>query len=319
MAHKNNFDLLRLIAALFVTFSHSYGWVNPGLQKIFLSKYGLIIFFSISGYLITASLKNSQSIKEFIIKRIVRIYPLLILTVLITFTYATFVTTLPLKEFLVHKNTLSYLLNFTGLTSQFVLPGIQKSMHGSLWSISVEVRLYISLILLSWMHLLISKRISLFVLFVTIFYACYAAFIHHYYLCSYGICFWLGSFLYLHGNQYLTFIKKNNYWALLLIFYLLVAILFPRFVLMDLFEMITFCSITLCIGNAEPYLSLRGQDYSYSIYLFSPLVQRFLVSMYSFQHPIYHFLATLIVLLPCCYISWNYFEKPFLQLKKRIL
>lgn len=320
MEHKNNFDFLRLVAALFVTFSHSYGWVSPGLQKVHLSKYGLIIFFSISGYLITASLKNSHSIKEFLVKRILRIYPLLILTVILTFIYATFVTILPLKQFLVNKDTLSYLFNFSGLTTRFNLPGIQKSMHGSLWSISVEVRLYLSLVLLSLMQFLTSKKVSIVVLFFTIFYACYAAFTKHYYFCIYGICFWLGSFLYLHGNRYLSFIKKNNYWILIFfILYMVLAILYPGWILMDLFEMIIFSSITLVIGNSKAYFSLHGQDYSYSIYLFSPLVQRLLVSMFSFQHPIFHFLVTLIVLLPCCYLSWNYFEKPFLNAKKKFI
>ncbi len=319
MGHKNNFDFLRLLAALFVTFSHSYGWVNPGLQKIYLSKYGLIIFFSISGYLITASLKNSYSIKEFLVKRILRIYPLLILTVLLTFIYAIFVTELPLKKFLINKDTLSYLFNFSGLTTRYNLPGIEKSMHGSLWSISVEIRLYLSLVLLSLMNFLTSKKVSLVVLFFTIFYGFYSAITHHYYFCIYGICFWLGSFLYLHGSRSLNFIKKNNFWILLLMLYFLVTILFPTFILMDFFEMLIFSSITLVIGNSKAYFSLHGQDYSYSIYLFSPLVQRLLVYMFSFQHPIYHFLVTLIALLPCCYLSWNYFEKPFLNFKKKFI
>ena len=82
---SNNFDLLRLILALLVIYSHSYilgtGFgANEPLSAMTHGQvdWGAIAvngFFFISGYLITSSYERSKSLFNYLRKRIFRIYP----------------------------------------------------------------------------------------------------------------------------------------------------------------------------------------------------------------------------------------------------
>src|SRR5450755_864149 len=82
--NHNNFDLLRLIAAAGVLLSHSYDLRGIGEKEPLvsitsghysLSGIGLAIFFVISGFLVSRSLDRSSSVKAFLYKRFLRIWP----------------------------------------------------------------------------------------------------------------------------------------------------------------------------------------------------------------------------------------------------
>ncbi|WAX79399.1 acyltransferase family protein [Streptomyces sp. KMM 9044] len=74
-------DALRGIAALVVVFDHSsYSFMAEFRRELMLefntSRYGIMVFFLVSGYIIPASLERRGSIRTFWIGRIFRIYPL---------------------------------------------------------------------------------------------------------------------------------------------------------------------------------------------------------------------------------------------------
>ena len=75
---SNNFDLLRLVAALLVIYSHSYALIGLEEHKIWMRSYGNIAvhaFFVISGYLITKSFCQKSSVFSFVFNRVSRIVP----------------------------------------------------------------------------------------------------------------------------------------------------------------------------------------------------------------------------------------------------
>ena len=74
---NNNFNLIRLFAALQVAIVHSASYLDINLQFLqFLNLFpGVPIFFFISGYLIIKSFRNSYKLKNFFYNRILRIYP----------------------------------------------------------------------------------------------------------------------------------------------------------------------------------------------------------------------------------------------------
>ena len=88
---ENNFDFLRFFAAALVLFAHSYPLVGrredePLTLLTGYEKGGSIavgIFFVMSGYLIASSWLASSSPKSFLIKRALRIFPALIVAVLL--------------------------------------------------------------------------------------------------------------------------------------------------------------------------------------------------------------------------------------------
>src|SRR5690348_2467458 len=85
---QNNFQLLRLIAAVMVVEAHSHYLLYDDSKEAYynqpfhISYLGLPSFFFLSGLLVTQSLYHSASWKRFLWKRILRIYPAACLSVL---------------------------------------------------------------------------------------------------------------------------------------------------------------------------------------------------------------------------------------------
>src|ERR1700754_722361 len=90
---NNNFNLIRLLASLLVIFGHSFylfptnGYHEP-ISGLFKGDYtgsiAVYIFFFLSGIFIVASFVNSKTFFRFIIMRVFRIYPALIICNIIT-------------------------------------------------------------------------------------------------------------------------------------------------------------------------------------------------------------------------------------------
>jgi peptidoglycan/LPS O-acetylase OafA/YrhL len=78
----NNFDLIRLYAALEVLYVHAVGWLGlppaAGLRLLMDVFAGVPVFFVISGFLVTDSLlRNADEPRRFATSRALRIYPAL--------------------------------------------------------------------------------------------------------------------------------------------------------------------------------------------------------------------------------------------------
>src|SRR5262252_2995814 len=110
MARHNNFDALRLIAAVAVIFSHSFliaqgtganEWLNllTGNQCM-LGLTGVFVFFAISGFLVTQSFEQTQGPLRYLAKRCLRIFPaFIVILVLTAFVLGPIVTTLPPADY----------------------------------------------------------------------------------------------------------------------------------------------------------------------------------------------------------------------------
>jgi len=152
-SRDNNFDFLRVFAALMVVYGH--GWIlstgnAPGLWGVPFARIGLDVFFSISGYMVTGSWLHTPNLRVFLAKRALRIFPGLIACVLFTtYVMGASVTRLPLNQYLSDPNTLQYLSNIL-LHSTLYLPGVFDGMklggpvNGSLWSLFPEVLCYLT-------------------------------------------------------------------------------------------------------------------------------------------------------------------------------
>ena len=90
---ENNFDFLRLFLAILVIFSHCYplGVGTEANEPFIRLTHGqatggaiaVDLFFIMSGYLITASVLRSEGIRDFLSKRVRRIYPGYMITMLL--------------------------------------------------------------------------------------------------------------------------------------------------------------------------------------------------------------------------------------------
>ncbi len=169
----NNFDALRLLAAVSVIFSHSFLiaegtqegepliWLT-GRQSI-LGLCGVFVFFAISGFLVTQSWEATQSAPRYLAKRCLRIFPGLIVALVVSaFVLAPMVTTLPLGAYLAHPEPYRYVAGNAALSVKIhELPGVMfvdnpvgLEINGSLWTLRYEFLMYLMVMALGLARLL---------------------------------------------------------------------------------------------------------------------------------------------------------------------
>lgn len=174
---NNNFNLIRIVAALAVLIGHSFpltkgsGAAEPFGEMLGMSMGTIAVdlFFIISGFLVTASLLIRQNAIEFIWSRVLRIFPaLLIMLFLTVFALGVFFTTFPLSSYFTDSKTYIYLVGCTTLIAgaAYNLPGVfddnpyKYVVNGSLWTLTYEIRMYAILAFL-WIALRITNSIRL--------------------------------------------------------------------------------------------------------------------------------------------------------------
>jgi peptidoglycan/LPS O-acetylase OafA/YrhL len=162
VGRDNNFNLIRLLAALSVIFSHSVAVLGlPGTREIFFDRLGLSagemavdVFFVASGFLVTGSLVNRGSLVAFLWARVLRIYPALwVMLGLTVFVLAPALSTLPLADYFRAPGTHEYFWKCATLIGgvRYSLPGVFETMpvkgefNGSLWTLPIELRMYLYL------------------------------------------------------------------------------------------------------------------------------------------------------------------------------
>jgi peptidoglycan/LPS O-acetylase OafA/YrhL len=173
----NNFNLIRIIAALAVLVTHSFAvatgnWdAEPLSQSIGMTmgEIAVDVFFITSGFLVTASLLIRQNTIEFVWARALRIYPALMLMLFLTvFILGPCFTSLHLSAYLSDGITYRYLAKcgtlFAGVNNQ--LPGVfdgnpcKNAVNGSLWTMPFEIRMY-AILALAWLALRIMRQYRL--------------------------------------------------------------------------------------------------------------------------------------------------------------
>src|SRR5215472_2305152 len=103
-SNPNSFDLLRLIAATGVLLCHQFqvlGRPQPIiLGETLASFFAVLVFFALSGRLITQSWERDPQVKHFLLKRCLRIFPALIVVVTLTvFVVGPISTSLSQREY----------------------------------------------------------------------------------------------------------------------------------------------------------------------------------------------------------------------------
>lgn len=152
-SRDNNVNILRFIAASMVIYAHMATLLGLEKTSVMGQDLGYIavnIFFILSGYLITGSWHRSASFTDYFIRRIMRIFPALIVVIFLsTFVLGPLVTTLSLNEYFSSSNTWRYLLLIVLAPIKNELPGVFESLpypnavNGSLWTLRYEFLAYI--------------------------------------------------------------------------------------------------------------------------------------------------------------------------------
>lgn len=329
----NNFLIIRLLAATAVVVGHSFalsyleclGCTDPGMQlgmPVPVHSLGVEVFFMVSGFLIAAS-GERNSVKDFYLARALRILPgLLVCLFLMAFVLGPVITSLPLAEYFsqgqVYKYFYSPLLIFKD--AQFVLPGVTftprfqgVSVNGSLWTIPLEMRMYLvlgALVLVARFFRWPASGLTLMALLVSLgLHTLHPAYAD--YPFKLVVCFLAGSAFYSCRAMI-----PHAGWLLLLCAGLFLLSKGGRF------EVFTFATLTIYATLYFAYcpqlrLPSLVQDYSYGIYLYAFPIQQILAGAMPWAGPYWLMLAAVPASWLAGYVSWQLVEKPALLMRRR--
>lgn len=337
----NNFDLLRILFAWFVIVSHSYvlngdGATDPLFemtqQTFLLSFIGVKGFFIISGYLIFKSMVVSTSIFEYLVKRVLRIFPALAVVLLVTLVAVYFIYPNNMPPFFSNKEVYAYFLgNIILFKPHFFISGIfaalpSSAINGSLWTIEYEFFFYLFILLFFYFRS--NKKIlkALLVIVVALFLMVRLAFYDwtvqtHFFiplepLFDLGPYFLIGSLLSCFNFD--TMPAKNALAAVLS----LVLVASVYFKIGHTVVYFTLPFLVIYVGKQTSKLAswvhTTMGDPSYGIYLYAFPLQQLIIYWYR-PSTLVLFVASTIGAFIFGYLSWIFIEKNALALKQYFL
>lgn len=324
---NNNFNMIRLLAAFAVIYGHTTAITGNGPADIFLQYIGykfiggvaVDIFFLISGFFITFSALNSNSLKYFFVSRILRIYPALIVCVVLTvFLLGPILSTS--NEYWSNKETWHYLwTNMTALDTAYFLPGVfttlhDKAINGSLWSIAIEIKLYLLVFIIAFLKVIYNKPFFNFLFFSILIIGylnqnTFTFLFQHSNHIHVAMMFLIGSFIYI--NRFAIVI--NPFILLFLLFFAAATHNTPGF---GIAYVILLSYIVFYFAFA-PGLALFNKigDYSYGVYLYGWPSQQLIILLFSGISNSMHTFYSILLALLFSILSWHLVEDQALKMK----
>lgn len=345
---KNGFDLLRLLAASAVVYSHAwriFAFGDDPTLLLFpeddLSSFGVMTFFAISGYLVARSASRVRNGWQFARNRVLRIFPGLAACLLVTvLLIGAAATDLSLSAYFADWLTWKYLLNILLFPLQMDLPGVflanpwSNAVNGSLWTLSVEVTAYV-LIALAFVTgrgpaVVIAAMLAL-IFFYLLYFLMSDEYRLWYYLIEYnekreyfflfymdkaGTAKLLSIFLVAALLNFLPARLFKWQFAIVLLLAVVATARTPIYVAV-LVASVPYAVVTLGRLPSRLAARLHGNDLSYGIYLYHmPLLQMaWHFGHAEFAQPIL-LVAALILILAVAWLSWVLVERPALKFKR---
>ena len=333
----NNFDIIRILFAWFVIVSHSYvlngnGPTDPLASLtngyMIFSFIGVKGFFIISGYLIFQSLERSHSIVDYLTKRILRIFPALIVVLLLTLLVVYFIYPPHQGYYLFDPEIYKYFFgNSILFMPHFFIKGIfenqySHAINGSLWTIEFEFLFYIFLLIFFPIRkrknlLKIALSIIIFTFFIgNIFY--------HIELkkitapINLELAFDLGTY-FLMGSLIACFEwEKIPYKIGIVMVATILLVIATLFKIDYSLVQISLPFLIIYLGKQTSKIATISHtilgDPSYGIYLYGFPIQQFIIYFYKPSTPLL-LVSSTIASFVIGYLSWILIEKRALQYK----
>lgn len=329
--HKdNNFDFLRVAAAVAVLASHQFalsGLPEPITRLGSWGGIGVLVFFAISGYLVAGSWCHDPNVWRFAARRLLRIWPgLAVACVLVALVWGTATSTQDARAYLASPATWDYLKVLNLWVFKSHLPGVfagnpvPESVNGSLWTITYEIRCYLALAIAGLIGLM-RRHWLLPLVFLTFS----------------GWFFFLFKIGYdqpirMHLQMAVVFFgaaslyQLRGYWvphrwlAWVLVVAAIMALWFGGWP--EIAYTLGLPAVVVLFGTGSlPVLRRTGRfgDVSYGLYIYAYPVQQAVISLSGNQLPVtMGIMASTAVTLVLAWLSWRFVEQPVLRLKNRL-
>jgi peptidoglycan/LPS O-acetylase OafA/YrhL len=161
VSKRNNFTLVRLLAALAVVVSHSF-YISTGLTDseplisstgLSLGGHAVNVFFGISGFLILASWERHPDALRFALARLFRIMPALMVAACVMVLAGMWLTQMPVMAYLASSELEFFLLKTMTFNARATLPGVFQhqeptdTVFMTIWTLKYEVFAYLGVLL----------------------------------------------------------------------------------------------------------------------------------------------------------------------------
>lgn len=334
VGRDNNFNLIRLLAAIGVFVSHTV-MITQGREAVpqFMWSLGTIsvwVFFAISGFLIAASFERRASLGSFAAARCLRIFPALIVCVLVTvFVLGPSQSSLGIVGYFADPQTYRFLfgnISLFGETRELQGVFTKHPAHYAqitFWSLKYEVLCYAALVVLGLAGIFRSKSDFGFFFFIATVFWLVLVFVEN---CVQGLLpepiytFNKLAFVFMLGMGAYAY-RDHIYLSGLIVAVLVIATWFlwwtPVFhVLVPLTVAygVLWAAFVPC-GRIREFNRLG--DYSYGVYIFGVPIQQVMFSALGDQSPFSNFVFSIGPTLGLAMVSWHMIEKPSLALRSR--
>jgi peptidoglycan/LPS O-acetylase OafA/YrhL len=330
------FDQIRFVAATTVLLHHAHGFdYDTRIDPLFTYSgrflhFGLLavlVFFAISGFLVTPGLVRSRNLINYATNRVLRIFPALIVVVIASMLLlGPILTTMSPVSYFSDPKLYLYAKNILTLTTND-LPGVTSAsgepvvVNGALWTIHFEILSYGVLAIMSVLSLV--RRSGVLIVFL----AAYGVYVAMNFepavlaslpgrfatLISLFVYFAAGSALYMFRN----WIPYSASLAVGAFALLMVALAFG---FGAVFAPLCLPYITIFLGlSVLPGHSLLKRDLSYGIYLIHAPVLVAFGLFYPALRPWWLVaMVAFVIVLVLSYLSSRFIESPALARKKAV-
>lgn len=338
----NHFNLIRICAATAVMISHAFAVVTGDVMsepfraatKISLGEYAVAVFFGVSGLLIARSFDRRASFLHFLVARVLRLYPALMVALLLTaFVLGPVVTLLDSTAYFSARGTWIYVpVNLTLAFRSDVLPGVFTTnpmpgiVNGPLWSLFYEVTCYGFVVVTGLVGLLRHKGLFAILLaavvcghVVSVFAAPAGGIAFKLDLLGFvGFPFALGMAAYVWRDRLRLGVAFAALLWLAPVATLLIPLLTP-FLGSAIIVAVVYTTFWLALVPKGPLLHYNALgDFSYGVYIFAYPIQQTLELRSVVATPLHNMLLTAPLMLGCAALSWHFVESPSLARARAI-
>ena len=326
----NAFNLLRILAASAVIFSHHFHIIGvrppAWLHSDMVGGVAVMTFFTVSGYLVTLSWLRDPHAPSFVVKRLLRLWPGMLVAVLADMLlFGPVFTSLPVMEFWASPYTQEHWRNLLLVKAYTDMPGVFSNnplaglMNGPLWTIPMEAMCYAVLTgvgllgILRWRWLASVAAVGYLLFFMGFHNADFTGTMEHWF--EYPAYFAFGSLIALHRDAFM----RHGIWVIAALVPV-AAVLFWGVRWQHTAGLLLLPPLLIRLGVCRaPWLASlqRKGDPSYGIYLLGcPIAQAVKAAW-----PDMGFLPSLLlawaVAVAAGLASWHAVESPALGLKRR--